>query len=97
MKNDWVIYKYDFPLQDVVDLLLPVGSKILKIEPQNNKPKYWLLRPVDDTNSRVEVRRFRVYGTGHYIEDIERLTHITSFQDGDFIWHIFEDIDYHRS
>jgi hypothetical protein len=46
---------------------------------------------VDDQQSRVEPREFRIFGTGNAVDDAENLTYIKSVQmhGGALVWHVF--------
>jgi hypothetical protein len=87
------IHKYPFTIEDKFYRMLPVNSKIIHVDCQRGIPMMWVLHT---TNTEVvETRFFRIYGTGHEIENVERLTHIATFQmhNGDLIWHLFEEED----
>ena len=83
------IYKYPFDVNDYVDLQFPKDGKILKVECQNGNPCAWVMV---DTNNEDKIRTFKIYGTGHIIrkDHIRHLTHIATFQQGSFVWHMFE-------
>lgn len=88
-----VIHKYPFTIQDTFYKMMPVNAKILKIDCQKGIPMMWVLHSI---NAEInEARYFRVYGTGHEITNIERLTHIGTFQmhNGDLVWHVFEEVE----
>ena len=74
--------------------MMPIGSEILSVQTQNEKPCIWAL--VNSGNHKEE-RFFEVYGTGHEIHydmGIER-KYIGTFQidNGDLIFHLFERIN----
>jgi len=77
------IYKYK--LEDSVEM--PIGAKILSIQMQNNRPYIWALV---DTDAECEFRHFEIIGTGHDFPEADNFTYINTFQDGPFVWHIFE-------
>ena len=71
---------------DIFMLSLPTKAKILSVQMQHNKPVLWALI---DTEQIPETRIFKVAGTGHPImEKIKQ--HIGTWQDGPFVWHLFE-------
>jgi hypothetical protein len=43
-----------------------------------------------DTESEMEEMRLQVFGTGHEIPD--DWEHVGTVQDGEFVWHIFEEL-----
>lgn len=84
------IWKYPFQVTDVVELLMPKGSVALAVQTQGDIPCLWAM--VDPDADR-EVRRFRIYGTGHALcEDARTLTYVGTFQmhGGALVFHIFE-------
>lgn len=87
------ITKHPVPISDVFTMVLPVHAEILKVECQRNQPMMWVLH-TKNTNV-IEVRHFRIYGTGHDIDHVDNLIHIGTFQmhNGDLIWHMFEEIE----
>ena len=84
-----VIYKYEFPISDIVGITLPYNSRVLTVRVQNGKPFLWAI--VDTEENSRDVRRFYVFGTGNPLpEFIGSLKHINTISDGIFVWHIFE-------
>ena len=83
------VWKYDLPWGDIVTLALPIGARVLSVEPQGASAalKLWALV---DPNADPELRRFRLAGTGHEITD--NVSHISTFQlqDGQIVFHVFE-------
>lgn len=84
------IWKYDIKIGGLNHLFLPVYSKVLCVQVQNENPVIWV--KVNPEN-RKEDRCFSVFGTGFEIEtkDVEKI-YIGSFQlnDGSFVGHLFE-------
>jgi hypothetical protein len=84
------IYKYPFRVDDAVTIDLPRSAKLLKVEAQHGTPCLWALV---DTDEPVESRRFHVFGTGNPIGDDQGVgDHVATFQQGPFVWHLFEDL-----
>ncbi len=84
------VFKYTIPVENYFSLSLPRGAKILTVQEQYNNPQIWALV---DPNNRTEIRKFRLAGTGHLIqENTDSLDYIGTFQlaDGQFIGHVFE-------
>jgi hypothetical protein len=79
------VYKYEIPIADRFVLQLPIGAEILHAECQNGVPCLWAKI---DTEARRVGRRLYITGTGHPVSPTVR--HITSFQQGEFVWHLWE-------
>jgi hypothetical protein len=86
MKTVW---KFELPLEDYVELLLPKGSISLSVQVQGNNLQLWCL--CNPEEPLREKRVFRIVGTGHYIEE-KNISFIDTFQmmNGDFAFHVFE-------
>ncbi len=61
-----VIYKYELKIEDAGVITTPLDSTLLKIAEQDGKLFAWLM--VDTTEDNTEMH-FRIYGTGHEIDD----------------------------
>jgi len=82
MKTIW-----KFKLESTVEM--PEYSKILFVDTQHNEPYIWVM--VNPHRGMVK-RYFRTYGTGHYIDDEERLgEYVGSFMldNGALVSHVF--------
>jgi hypothetical protein len=75
------IYKYSV----TPSVEMPQGAQILDIQKQQGLITMWALV---DPNAPMECRRFEVVGTGWSVGD--GLHHIKTFQDEQFVWHVFE-------
>ena len=82
MKTVW---KFSFEIKDTIKIKLPAFAEILHVETQGNFPAMWCL--VDDEAEYVE-KTFYLRGTGHEVE--KNLVHISTWIDGPFVWHLFE-------
>lgn len=80
------IYKYRFEISDDVRIELPAGAEVLHAEMQHGEPTLWV--KVNPKAVKI-VRFFRVVGTGQLFDD-DRLTHVATFQQPPFVWHMFE-------
>lgn len=82
------IYKYPVKITDAFTVDLPVGAEILTVQMQNDEPCMWVL--VELEPGIRETRAFRIYGTGHMVNDKD--SYIGTFQqhDGRLVWHLFE-------
>ncbi len=82
------IWKFPFPVSDVVEIGMPGKAVVLDIQMQNGTPCLWAL--VDPAQAIV-LRQFRVYGTGNPIPDGHDLRqHVATFQQSPFVWHVYE-------
>lgn len=72
------------------EISLPKGSAVLTIQldKKTERPTIWFLVP--DTEAPKETRYFRIYGTGHAVDERLKLQYIGTFQMGPFVFHLFE-------
>ena len=80
------IYKYEIPIKEKFSLILPERSKILSVQLQNNIPMLWAAI----TRRYTISYDFAVYGTGHKMDEKLYHKYISTFQQDDFVWHIFQ-------
>lgn len=80
------IYKYELVIDDVQHIPLPSGAKCLHVAMQNGHLCLWA--QVNTTRELVN-RFFRIYGTGHPMQD-PASRYIGTVQDGPLVWHVFE-------
>jgi len=85
------IWKFPINPHEIIELEMPYGAKILTVQTQRNEPQLWAL--VDPHKPPMK-RWFRLYGTGHVVEDlvIDKSEFIGSFQldNGALVFHLFE-------
>jgi len=81
------VFKYPVNLVDEFSLELPIGARILHVESQAGTNCLWALV---DPKAPKELRHFRLAGTGHPIDDYAIGDHIATWQDGPYVWHLFE-------
>lgn len=82
------IFKYEIPLKYCFSILMPVHSKVVSFEVQNNIPMIWAL--VNEFSTEV-MRHFSIIATGEKINfDVEFNPYIGSIQLDGFVWHLFE-------
>ncbi len=83
------IWKFPFQIGDFVRIDMPSRSQILHVDAQDSQPTIWALV---DTEAQRGIRIIRVLGTGHQILDkaFSPGPHIGTFQDGKFVWHVFD-------
>lgn len=83
------VYKYALPKpDDFVTLELPVGARVLCVQMQGGRPYLWARV---DLGVSMEKRRFRLAGTGHDIDERTIGTYVATWQDGPFVWHLFNE------
>ncbi len=82
------IWKFNIPHQSLIEIEMPHGAQVLKAECQGESPCLWA---IVDPALPVTRRRFLLFGTGHPMgEDISTLKFVDTFQQGPFVWHLFE-------
>jgi hypothetical protein len=88
------IFKYPFQTTDRFNIHMPKGAKIITVATQNENPCMWAI--IDPATTETEKRYFRVFGTGHVIEDgyiyNENLFFRGTYQlqGGALVFHLFE-------
>jgi hypothetical protein len=82
------IYKYKLDVTDMQTVSMPIGSKILNLNTQQEVPCIWALI---DTDNEIEDRKFSIYGTGHECRPCYE-EYIGTFQikQGFLVFHVFE-------
>jgi len=86
------IYKFNLMVDDYQIINLPIGSKILCVQTQDESPYIWaLVKPNEIILSEHHIRTF---GTGHDVPDNERLNYIGTYQlkNGALVFHVFESL-----
>lgn len=87
--SDLVVWKFEIPMDDYVEINMPINSKILHVTEQRGIPTMWAL-----VNPRAEKikRKFRIAGTGHQIktEDTANFIGTIMLDGGSLMFHIFE-------
>lgn len=84
------IFKYTFLIVRDIQLVLPKNAEILSVQLHDGEPCMWALV---DPDAATETRYFKIHGTGHEVTAIEpyqQRIHISTFQDGEYVWHLFE-------
>lgn len=85
------IWKYSLKADDVQEVEIPIGSKLLSVQTQNGIPCLWVL--VYEKNTK-EVRKVYTFGTGEPLNFLpEALTFIGTYQmyNGELVFHVFID------
>ncbi len=82
------IYKYPLILTGKQAITMPYEAQILDVQMQNGVLCMWAMV---DTVAKMNEVTIRIYGTGRPIEN-PRLRYLATVQDGECVWHVFEEI-----
>lgn len=84
------VFKYPLEIKDEVSVPMPLGAKILTVQSLNNKPCIWAA--VDPSTTYMEMRKFRIAGTGHPIADstVDGYIGTVQLHGGMLVFHVFE-------
>ena len=84
------VYKYPIDVQDVVQVMMPKGARVLTVQEQHGRPCLWAA--VDPSQPKLEMRTFRIAGTGHAIVDeiVDDYVGTIQMLDGRLVFHVFE-------
>lgn len=83
------IWKFPFVINDEINFYrIPRGGEVIHVDLQDGIPTIWVL--VDPSQPDGDRRIFKIFGTGHPIDDPENLKFIGTFQQHSFVWHLFE-------
>ena len=92
MSEQYSVYKYELPITDYVEKMLPKRAQILKVGVQRDIICIWALISVKEPER--EIRTFRIAGTGHPIDEAELLKSkyldTVMIFDGKLVFHVFE-------
>ena len=85
------IWKYELWADGVADevfISMPRGAKILTVQFQGGAPTIWA---EVDPDERLEVRRFRIAGTGHPVTVLPKTYIGTCISEtSPLVWHVYE-------
>ena len=84
MKSIW---KYELVNTDVQSVDMPLGAEILTVQMQNGKPHIWCL--VNEKEEKA-FRKIRIICTGESIKSHFTGKYIGSYQDGVYVFHLFD-------
>lgn len=93
MRQIWKFPLNVMPDDGTTEIAMPEGAQIIHFEPllsgdlsaPNYHPTVWA---IVDSDSPLETRRFRIFGTGHPLPRAAR--HVGTYFESVFVWHIFE-------
>ena len=83
------IWKFDLPVNDYAGINMPRGAEVLHVHEQYGKACIWaLVEPA----APLEMRSFRIFGTGHTVPEFPRryigTVHLAG---GALVFHVFEE------
>lgn len=83
------IWKFPFDVDDRVGIDMPKGAKLLAVQLQGDTPCLWA---EVDPGAKKESRLFAVFGTGNQMprEMGYSDVYVGTFQEGPFVWHLYE-------
>lgn len=74
------VYKYEsYAIGDIITFTLPEGAEILHVNSQGDNAAIQLWALVNPTRPPSQERKIRMAGTGHPLEDADRLRYINTF------------------
>lgn len=84
------IYKYKLETTNVQEIEMPFGTQILTVQVQNGSPCIWAMVDMEVKTTKMYV--FRIFGTGHPIEDDFSGKYIGTYQlnSGSLVFHVFQ-------
>ncbi len=86
-----VIWHYDVPISECVDLTLPVGAIIFDLELFDNSIKLFVLC---DEDAPPESRELLILSHGTYMPSVKvEYLGTVSLLDGNLIYHVFENLE----
>lgn len=82
-----VIWKYPLGgMAEEYEVVMPEGAQVIHAGRQIDTLTLWALVP--EAEVPMERRTFALRGTGHHVP--EHAQHLRTWQDGPFVWHLFE-------
>ena len=81
------IFKYVLAMGDLQHIPMPKGAEVLAVQTQDDLPCLWALC---DKHAPYVSRTVKIVGTGWTEADIQRDQYIGTFQQGPFVWHVFD-------
>jgi hypothetical protein len=86
-QHDLVIWKYPIDLAFEIKIKMPKAAHIVYLGQQRESLCIWILC---DPDADMETRAFRIYGTGISIPPGWTYVGTAIFEDGAYVWHLFE-------
>ena len=88
------VWKFSVPPDaqiDGFDQVMPEGAEIIHAAEQHGQFSFWAI--IDSAALKVK-RRFRIYGTGEWLNSKSNLKYIGTgqFERGKLVFHLFEEV-----
>lgn len=80
------IWKFPLQITDVQTIEVPTAGKLLSVQVQHQVPCIWALV---DPKQPKELRKIRIYGTGHPIDQLGQFIGTFQVQAGALVFHVF--------
>ena len=85
-----VMFKYEAPIPfQTISHELPSTAPIRHVAMQGDRIYMWVEKRTAPADGAVVTRTFHTISTGVMVP--EQLTWVGTVQDGDYMWHVFED------
>lgn len=85
--REHTIWKFPIHVTSRTVLRVPASARFLSVQEQAGTLCLWA---VVDPSAPVVERHIVIYGTGHLIGNLNRLSFIATAQMGALVWHVFE-------
>jgi hypothetical protein len=85
----WAVYKFPFAIDDRVVIPMPPRARILSVQVQHGVPCLWAL--VDFAVLEAQPYAFRIYGTGHPVDNAGEYIGTFQMNGGDLVFHMFRE------
>jgi hypothetical protein len=84
------IWKYELKIDDLQNVIMPIGAEILSVQMQNETPCLWALVNPDEKDT--DTRYIETFGTGHPVAYDMGSTRefIGTYQTRGLVFHVFE-------
>lgn len=84
------IWKYELKIDDLQNVIMPIGAEILSVQMQNETPCLWALVNPDEKDT--DARYIETFGTGHPVAYDMGGTRefIGTYQTRGLVFHVFE-------
>ena len=84
------IWKYELKIDDLQNVIMPIGAEILSVQMQNETPCLWALVNPDEKDT--DARNIETFGIGHPVAYDMGVTRefIDTYQTRGLVFHVFE-------
>jgi hypothetical protein len=90
--SDYRIFRYQLPVNDIVNVWMPVGAQALSVAPTRDGSNEIDLWALVDTDNESDYKTFLVFGTGNPVDlpEYAQFVGTVALLGGSFIGHVFE-------